>query len=308
MQITHGAATVTPRTIALDCHQSAIRARLLKARHPRAGSGSVSWKINREMIVIAGWGRAILLQLAHPSVAAGVGDHSAFSGCPISGFRRLRSTVRAMLSLTFGDADEMVSAAAGINVIHDRVRGTDKTGSVYSAHDPALLTWVHATLLESIPLVYEMLVGPLTLRERDRYCTEAAIMEPLLGIPAGRLPRDAAALDIDMRDMLDGGTLAVTDASRKLARTILFPAKWYFLWPLFRPMQLITIGSLPPSIRQAYGFAWSARDARALKRWTAAIRTLLRFLPSFARVWPMARHRDTSAGFSMPRKGATLEL
>jgi len=305
--MTHGAATVSPRTIALDRHQSAIRARLLKAQHPRAGSGSVSWKINSEMIVVAGWGRAILLQLAHPSVAAGVGDHSAFNGCPISGFRRLRSTVRAMLSLTFGDADEMVSAAAGINVIHDRVRGTDNTGSVYSAHDPALLTWVHATLLESIPLVYEMLVAPLTLRERDRYCTEAAIMEPLLGIPARRLPRDAAALDIYMRDMLDNGALAVTDASRKLARTILFPAKWYFLWPLFRPMQLITIGSLPAPIREAYGVHWRARDARSLARWTTFIRMALRFLPPFVRQWPVARRRDPAAVFSMPRKGAAVE-
>lgn len=293
--------------IALECHRGAISARLLKADHPRPGPASVSWKINREIAVIAGWGRAILLQLAHPAVSAGVADHSAFSGCPISGFRRLRSTVRAMLSLTFGDTEEMIAAAAGINVIHDRVRGTGPTGSVYSAHDPALLTWVHATLLESIPLTYEMLVAPLTLRERDRYCVEAAIMEPLLGIPAGRLPRDAAALDIYMRDMLDSGTLIVSDASRKLARAILFPPKWFFLWPVFRVIQLMTIGSLPPSIREAYGFEWRAHDARALARWMSIIRTFLRMLPPFVREWPLARRRDVSAGFSMPGKGATLE-
>lgn len=300
-------APVTPRMVVLDCHRAAIRARLQKADHLRAGPNSVTWKLNREIIVIAGWGRAILLQLAHPAIGAGVSEHSSFSGCPVSGFRRLKSTVRAMLSLTFGDTEQMIDAAAGINVIHDRVRGTDATGAVYSAHDPALQTWVHATLLESIPLTYEMLVGPLTLRERDRYCTEAAIMEPLLGIPAGRLPRDAAALDIYMRDLLDNGTLVVTDASRKLARAILFPPKWFLLWPAFRAVQLITIGSLPPSIRDAYGFTWRPRDARALARWTMLIRTILRMLPSFVREWPVARRRDVSAGFSMPRKGATLE-
>jgi uncharacterized protein (DUF2236 family) len=280
---------ITPQTIVFQCHRDAVRARLARSGHDRAGRGSASWKLNREIIVVAGWGRAILLQLAHPSVAAGVGDHSAFSGCPISGFRRLRSTVRAMLSLTFGETEDMISAAAGINVIHDRVRGTDRTGVVYSAHDPALLTWVHATLVESIPLTYEMLVGPLTLRERDRYCAEATIMEPLLGIPAGRLPRDAAALDIYMRDMLDGGTLVVTGASRKLARAILFPPKSFLLWPAFRIFQLITIGSLPPSIREAYGFEWRPRDARALARWTTVLRTAVRFLPPVAREWPAAR-------------------
>ena len=273
--------------VVLECHRAAIRARLLKAGHLRAGPDSVSWKVNREIIVIAGWGRAILMQLAHPSVSAGVHGHSSFSGCPVSGFRRLRSTVRAMLSLTFGDVDQMITAAANINAIHDRVRGPvpGKPGAVYSAHDPGLQQWVHATLLESIPLTYELLVGPLTLRERDRYCIEAAIMEPLLGIPAGRLPRDAAALDIYVRERLENGTLEVTDASRALAGTILFPPKWFLLWPAFRAIQLITIGSLPPLIREAYGFKWRARDQRALVRWTKLIRMVLGLLPSIARHW-----------------------
>ena len=159
------------------------------------------------MIVVAGWGRAILLQLAHPAVAAGVHDHSSFRGSLRSSVRRLHSTVGAMLSLTFGDTEQMISAAAAINAIHDRVRGRrqDGAGKAYSAHDPDLQRWVHATLLESIPLTYELLVGPLTGRERDRYCAEAAIMEPLLGMPDGWLPRDSAQLDTYMRDMLAGG-------------------------------------------------------------------------------------------------------
>ena len=174
----------------------------------RAGPESITWKVNREVIVVAGWGRAILLQLAHPAVAAGVHDHSSFRGSLRSSFRRLHSTVGAMLSLTFGDTEQMITAAAGINAIHDRVRGRvrDGAGEPYSAHDPDLQRWVHATLLESIPLTYELLVGPLTLRERDRYCSEAAIMEPLLGMPAGWLPRDSAQLDAYMREMLAGGT------------------------------------------------------------------------------------------------------
>lgn len=273
----------------------------------RPGPGSVSWRLNREMAVIAGWGRAILLQLAHPSVAAAVHQHSAFRGSLRSSFRRLYSTAGAMLSITFGDTEEMIAAAAGINAIHDRVRGrVSESGSVYSAHDPALQQWVHATLVESIPLVYERLVGSLTLAERDRYCAEAAIMEPLLGIPAGRLPRDSAGLDAYLREMLEGGSLVITDTSRALARALMYPPKWYLLWPVFRAVQLITIGSLPPSIRQAYGFAWRARDARALARWTTALRTLLRILPPSVREWPVARRRDMSAGLSMPGKGATV--
>lgn len=259
----------------------------------RAGPDDVSWKVNREIIVVVGWGRAILLQLAHPAVAAGVRDHSSFRGGLLSSLWRLHSTISAMLSLTFGDIDEMISAAAGINTIHDRVRGrvSEASNEEYSAHDPELLRWVHATLLESIPLTYELLVGPLTPQERDRYCSEAAIVEPLLGIPSGWLPRDSAQVNAYMSDMMTGGRIVVTDNSRSLARAVLYPRRWYMAWPMFRAMQLVTIGTLPPAIRSAYGFAWSARDARAFARCVALIRVVLRWLPPLARQWPMARRQ-----------------
>lgn len=277
----------------LQRHRSAIRARLLRSDHVRAGPGSVTWKINREVIVVAGWGRAILLQLAHPAVAAGMHHHSSFRGSLRSSVRRLHSTVGAMLSLTFGDTEQMITAAAGINSIHDRVRGSvhEGTRETYAAHDPDLQRWVHATLLESIPLTYERLVGPLSLRERDQYCSEAAIMEPLLGMPAEWLPRDSAQLDTYMQEMLAGGSLVVTDTSRALARAVLYPPKWYVAWPVFRAMQVLTIGSLPPSIREAYGFEWGAREQRAFARWTALLRTSVRLLPPLVREWPMARRR-----------------
>jgi uncharacterized protein (DUF2236 family) len=271
----------------LQRHREAVRARLLRSGHVRTGPDSISWKINREVVVVSGWGRAILLQLAHPAVAAGVHGHSTFRGSLRSSLRRAHSTVGAMLSLTFGDTEQIITAAARINAIHDQVRGAK-----YSAHDPDLLRWVHATLLDSIPLTYERLVGPLTARERDRYCLEATIMEPLLGMPEGWLPREAAQLDTYMREMLAGGSLVVTDTSRALARALLYPPRWWVAWPAFRAMQLFTIGSLPPSIREAYGFEWRPCDERALSRWMTMIRTLVRWLPPITRQWPRARRRD----------------
>ena len=280
-------------TEAVERHRAAVRARLLRSDHVAAGPGSVTWKVNREVVVVAGWGRAILLQLAHPSVADGVHGHSGSRGSLRASFQRLHSTVGAMLSLTFGHTEEMIAAAAGINAIHDRVQGrvNAPAGGSYSAHDPDLQRWVHATLLESIPLTYERLVGPLTRRERDQYCVEAAIMEPLMGMPAGWLPRDSGQLDAYMAEMLVGGRIVVTDTSRALARAVLYPPKWLVAWPAFRAMQLLTIGSLPPAIREAYGFAWHARDERALARWTTVLRGSLVVLPSLAREWPIARRR-----------------
>lgn len=282
-------------------HAEAVRQRLAASGLLRAGAGSVTWKINREIVVVAGWGRAILLQLAHPLVAAGVAEHSAFRGSPLATVQRLAGTIGAMLSMTFGDDEEMIVAAAGINVIHDRVFGKLHTaagpfseGTPYSAHQAELLRWVHVTLLDSLPLVYEHLVGPLTRAEKDRYCAEGATMEPLLGIPAGLLPRSINDLESYTSGMLAGGAIAVSDNARRVARAVLSPPWSGVLWPAFRPMRLLTIGLLPAPVREAYGFRWGAREERALRRWVFALRIIRQVLPTPFREWPAARLKLTS--------------
>ncbi len=278
-------------TDAIERHRNLVRTRLEASAHVRPGPGSVTWKVNREIVVVAAWGRAILMQLAHPSVAAGVHHHSSFRGSLRNSFRRLHSTVGAMLAIAFGNTEDMIAAAARINAIHDRVRGSVEDGGSghYSAHDPGLQRWVHATLLDSMPRAYEALVAPLTPSERDRYCDESAIMEPLLGMPEGWLPRDATQLDACLRDMLESGELVVTDTSRKLARAVLYPPRWRMMWPAFRAMQLLTIGTLPPSLRDAYGFEWTDHEARSFARWMKSIRAVLGVVPPLARQWPMSR-------------------
>jgi uncharacterized protein (DUF2236 family) len=287
----------------IERHRAQVRERLRSARVIRPGPESVSWKINREVVVVAAWGRAILLQLAHPLIAAGVHDHSSFRGSLRASYRRFQSTVGAMLSVTFGDAEQVISTGARINWIHDRVHGRapeDAGGEKYSAHDPDLQRWVHSTLLSSVVLVYERLVARLTDHERDSYCLEAAIMEPLLGVRPGRLPRGFVELDTYMRDMVAGDTIVITETSRELARAVLYPPHWYLAWPVFRPTQLLTIGLLPPSIREAYGFRWSARDERALARWTVVLRTSVRILPPLAREWPAARRKVSTPVTTAP--------
>src|SRR5688500_9884495 len=90
---------------------------------PRHQPVTISHRINAERIVLPGWSRAILLQLAHPLVAAGVAEHSTFRGGPLTAAVRLHHTVRAMLALTFGDEATREAALEGIRAIHRRVHG-----------------------------------------------------------------------------------------------------------------------------------------------------------------------------------------
>ena len=162
------------------------------------GVNSVAQKINREVAaLLLGWGRAILLQLAHPLVAAGVADHSSFSAAPGTRLHRLRKTLEAMIALSFGTPEEVERAAAGVNLIHDRVHGQlhDTTsrfsqGTPYSAHDPDLLAWVHITLVDSFLITYELYVGPRSAEQKDQYCAQASSIGPCWVFPRDICPLD----------------------------------------------------------------------------------------------------------------------
>ncbi len=271
-----------------------------------AASG-VAWKIHRERVLLAGWGRAILLQLAHPMVAQGVADHSAFSTERWGRLRRLDRTLRAMLTLTFGTPAEAARVAERINGIHDRVHGqlverggAFAPGAPYSAHDPALLRWVHATLLDTFVLTYELFVGPLTAEERDRYCVETSGIEALLGIPAGELPRTMAGLRAYLEAMLASGAITVTDTARRLAREIVAPRVPAAARPLLTLARLPIVGLLPPSIREGYGLRWDGRRDRALLAVAAVVRRALPLLPGFVREWPQARAAGTRGRKAWP--------
>lgn len=264
------------------------------ARGPAVGPDAVSWRIHREVALLAGWGRAILLQLAHPLVAQGVADHSSFLREPSGHVRRLRRTLGAMLALTFGSDEEADAAAAHVNRIHDRVHGAVPTaadvaaGRRYSAHDPALLAWVHVTLLDSFLLTYERFVAPLGPEDRDRYCAESTRIGPLLGIPDQCLPRTHAELRLAMEDGL-AHDVAVGATARLLATAVLRPRIPPPVRPLAALARFITIGLLPPTVRAAYGVGWTDRREMWLRGLAAVSRTAVPLIPPIARHWPAAR-------------------
>jgi uncharacterized protein (DUF2236 family) len=256
----------------------------------------VARRINGERLMLLGWTRAILLQLAHPLVAAGVYDHSSFRANPDTAVARLRHTVQAMLALTFGDEDEQTRALDGIRAIHRRVHGhlaidagRFPAGTPYSAEDPDLVLWVHATLMESIPLVYERLIAPLSVSERDAYCTEAAYVAIALGARDADVPRSWATVRQYIDATSASGTLAVTPQAKELAHALLAPRFPAALAPATWMNRLFSIGDLPPLVREQYGFTWTPRDGRALARITSLLHAMRAGAPGFVALWPQAR-------------------
>lgn len=269
------------------------------------GHAVVSWKIHREVALLLGWGSTILMQFAHPLVAAGIAEHSGFRTGVRAPWQRLHRTLAAMIAMTFGPEDAAARAVGTINGIHARVHGVLPSavgrypaGTPYSARDPELLTWVHATCLAGFMRGYETFVAPLTAEERDAYCLEASGVEAHLGIPAGRLPRNAADLEAYLDAMMASGAVTVGETARRLARDLLEPPGLSRLPPLAWSIRLTAVGLLPPRLRDGYGFRWRRRDDVALRGLARASRVAVRLTPPALRYWPRAR-----AAYRLARSG-----
>src|SRR5436190_9232327 len=150
------------------------------------GPGSEAWALNREAMLLLGAGpRALLLQLAHPSVAAGVADHSDFRADP---WRRLDATLRSYLTIVYGTVTAARAEIRRLNELHRTI-----TGPTYRARDPELSLWVHATLVDSTIVAADRWLEPLSRGRRARYYEETLPISRAFGIPPTILPSDLDA-------------------------------------------------------------------------------------------------------------------
>lgn len=253
------------------------------------GPGSVSWRIDRELVVLAGGSCALLLQAAHPVVAAGVEQHSTYASDP---FGRLMRTLTSSFDVVFGSRSQAEATIRRVNAIHERVRGTrPDDGSPYSAMDPDALLWVHATLVDTALRVYGRFVRPLSEAEEQAYHEESARVARLLGVPDGHLPATIGELRAWMDGLVASGEVHVTPAARRIAATVLYPTRFppRIAWDA---AHLVSMATLRPSIRRQYGIPWSAARERGMEHIAATSRAVLPRLPGLVREAPQARAAD----------------
>jgi uncharacterized protein (DUF2236 family) len=251
------------------------------------GPDSVTWKVNREMTVLFGGARALLMQAAHPLVAAGARQTAMYQRDP---WLRLLRTVQLQSTVTFGTREEAQEAAARINRLHESVRGVDPvTGEPYDALDPDLLLWVHAALEVCSLFFYERTVGLLTRDERQAYHEEGFVAAELVLLPTHRIPPTIEGLEAYVEDVLASGRLMLTDVASEVADMIRAGPVPMHLKPIWRFISRAAFGTLPPALKRLYRVRWGPAREVWLDTNLCALRKVRPRLPDRFRLIGPAR-------------------
>jgi uncharacterized protein (DUF2236 family) len=155
------------------------------------GPGSLSWEIHGDLASVALAGTAaILMEVLHPSVIAGVEDYSSYRTDPL---RRARNTLGYVLRTTFGNTRAATAVIEGVKKVHSRVEGARPDGVPYRALDPELVAWVHTCIPWAVMTAYDRYARPLGREEKDRYLAEQALIGRMGG--ADWVPETVAELE-----------------------------------------------------------------------------------------------------------------
>jgi len=245
------------------------------------GPGSMMWRIDKEAAIFLGAGRALLLQLAHPWIAAAIAEHSRTLTDPIGRFHR---TFNAMFTIVFGTTEQALGAArrlhrrhAGISGRLTATLGPFAAGSRYQANDAAALSWVHATLIDTALVAYELVCPPLAAAEREGYWTEARRFAAFFGVPQETLPQSWAEFSAGNARMWGSNVLTAGEQARKIAEAVLSGAGTWLPIPSW--YRALTAGLLPARLRDEFGLPYGRREERKTERALAVLRRVYPRLP-----------------------------
>ena len=278
-QIGHTQAVNEPRPVSrgeAEDLRTSVREQVSDSRAGIFGPDSVTWKVNRESTLFLGAGRAALMQLAHPWVAAALNQHSSLRNDPLA---RFHNTFRVVFTMIFGTLDQALAASRYLFQLHTRVEGTIPEdvagyakGSHYEANEVSALLWVYATLIDSALMAYKSVLPPLSANERETYYAESKIIAALFGIPASALPVDWAEFEAYCQRMLDSNSLGVNEMSREMARSILHgKGSWVPVPQWYRDL---TAAWLPERLREEFGLMYGTsqkENAANAQAWLSRI-------------------------------------
>ena len=260
----------------------------MKADPGYFGPDSMMWKVNKEITVLFGGARALLMHAAHPLIAAGARQTSFYQRDP---WKRLIRTLSLQNSVTFGSKKEADESAHRINKLHEVIKGNDEvTGDVYDALDHEQLLWVHACLQISSIYFYEKTVKKLSVEEKNKYHEENMVAAGLVLIDIDEMPQTHEELkEWVVNKSKTKNYLIYTDVAKDVQEIIAGGPVPRHIKPIWPFISFTAFNTLPKEFKELYGVNESKIKDVILKFNLNFLKFTRPFLPPFFRLIPPAR-------------------
>jgi len=253
------------------------------------GPDSVSWRATSDPRLYAVMLYPLLLQVAHPTVGAGVREHSDFERRP---WERLLGTIDYVSLLVYG-GEEAAAVGRRLRELHRRFRGVRRDGARYSALEPEAYAWVHATLIETYVRGHAHFGAPMSRRDTERFYREYRGLGRLIGVRERDLPPTWAGFRRYFEEMASERLVRTEAVERVLTTVRSAPPPPLrvpeLLWravrlPASRVLWLGGVGLMERRLRRALGIRWGSAEEAQFRLLAAASRSLTPLMPERLRV------------------------
>jgi len=266
------------------------------------GPSSLMWKVNKEITVLFGGARALLMHAAHPLIAAGARQTSFYQRDP---WKRLIRTLSLQNSVTFGTKNEADESALRINKLHEVIKGKDEiTGKIYDALDQEQLLWVHACLQISSIYFYEKTVKKLSDDEKNQYHQENMLSAGLVLLNTKKIPQTHKELkDWVMTKSKESNYLVLTDVAKDVYEIIKSGPVPIHIKPIWPFIAFTAFNTLPLEFKDLYGIKNNKARSTLVNFNLFLLKITRPFLPPFFRLIAPARwakqriNKDPSLSF-----------
>jgi uncharacterized protein (DUF2236 family) len=248
--------------------------------------GSVVWRYSGDARLLSASGYALLLQVGHPTVGAGVSQHSNYKEDP---WGRLFRTLDYSYAMVYGGPEMAADIGRRVREMHRDIKGVKPDGEPYHAWEPDAYAWVHATLADAITRGHESFGKRMSGSELEEFWVDWRRMGRLVGVREEDLPETweefGAYFDRMVEEHLEDNS-AVQDVLESMAAPP--PPPLPFLggaaWRLARiaparMTSLATVGMLPPVLRSRFGIKWTRGKERQLRAFAAVSRAATPLMP-----------------------------
>jgi uncharacterized protein (DUF2236 family) len=259
-----------------------------QARAPLVGPESITWRYASDARLYLVMLYPLLLQVAHPTVGAGVRDFSDFDRRP---WNRLLRTLDYVYLLVYG-GERAIAAGARLRNLHKGFTGVREDGRRYYALEPGAYAWVHATLLDSYVAGHRQFGRPMRPDQVERFYREYRALGRLIGVRPGALPDTWTEFQTYFSDTSQTVLEPNLTVHRVLRSVQTSPPPLPLpglIWdavriPARRALWLGGVGLLAPELRRRLEIPWSDADQQALDRLGRLSRALTPVMPARLRI------------------------